>query len=821
MREDWTQALARLAPERRRAMEFLWEHLPQSDLDGYPFGLFLAFADHALRLRREAPWCAALEPELFDYYVLFPRVNDEDLSRHRALFYDALWPRIQALPTVEDKVLEVNRWCHEQAAYQAQDSRTASPLTVFRSGSGRCGEESGFLVAALRSVGIPARQVYVPRWAHCDDNHAWVEALCGGQWRFLGSCEPEPVLDRGWFNTPASRAMLVVSRIFGRGESPLHGEYLGQVKGVCWYNQTPRYARTRRYTFRALVGDAPAAGAAFQLQLLNEASFCTIVTLKADKNGEAQAELGLGSLHVLAVRDGLRAEGDCAGGSLTLRLLPSAAGDAPWTDFDVCAPEAAPVNPAVLDAAQRAARAAVLREGSALREARLAAFRQPGGENPERERLLQQARGNRAQIAAFLGRDGDPRREALLRTLPEKDLRDAQAEILEDHLQNAAPQGTLPEEIYRQYVLCPRVELERLTPWRSALRAALPPDGTDPAALWEQLCRRIRTDAVRNYGNLVWTPAEALRAGRCDARSLRILYVALLRTMGIPARLRPLDGVPEFWREGAFHAIVAEAAPEEPSGTLRLTCAGGTTPLYGQNWTLARQTAEGWQALTLPAEDWKNGAWEVPLPAGRYRLVTSVRLPNGNQFAAKRELTLRAGEAADSTLRLRAYALEDMLRSQPLAPVPAVTLDGAAVPDVCRRAARPALLFWLEEGREPTEHVLGELAAAQPVLEALPVQVVFLLRGRESLRQPTLAGVLARWPGIMVLLDEWDYDLESVARQLTCDPSTPPLAVACDAAGRAVYGISGYHVGAVELLTRVAAFLCGPAAHTDTKEETQ
>lgn len=59
------------------------------------------------------------------------------------------------------------------------------------------GEESTFLVAALRSVGIPARQVYTPRWAHTDDNHAWVEAWADGKWYFLGACEPEPVLISG------------------------------------------------------------------------------------------------------------------------------------------------------------------------------------------------------------------------------------------------------------------------------------------------------------------------------------------------------------------------------------------------------------------------------------------------------------------------------------------------------------------------------------------------------------------------------------------------------------------------------------------------
>ena len=72
----------------------------------------------------------------------------------------------------------------------------------------------------------------------------------------------------------------------------------------------------------------------------------------------------------------------------------------------------------------------------------------------------------------------------------------------------------------------------------------------------------------------------------------------------------------------------------------------------------------------------------------------------------------------------------------------------------------------------------------------------------------TLAGVLAKWPGLRVLEDDWAFDLETVARHLTCDPDRPPLAVACNGKGQAVYGVSGYHVGSVELLTRIAAHLC-------------
>lgn len=71
------------------------------------------------------------------------------------------------------------------------------------------------MVSVLRACYIPARQVYTPRWAHTDDNHAWVEAWVDDKWCFLGACEPEPVLNLGWFNEASSRAMLVHAKAFG------------------------------------------------------------------------------------------------------------------------------------------------------------------------------------------------------------------------------------------------------------------------------------------------------------------------------------------------------------------------------------------------------------------------------------------------------------------------------------------------------------------------------------------------------------------------------------------------------------------------------
>ena len=156
---------------------------------------------------------------IFRHFVLPVRANNENLDTSRVAFYRELKPRVEGM-NMKDAILEVNHWCHEKLTYKPSDARTLSPLSSMRSSLGRCGEESTFAVAALRAVGIPARQVYTPRWAHTDDNHAWVEAWADGDWYFLGACEPEPVLNLGWFNSPASRGLLMHTRVFGNYDGP-------------------------------------------------------------------------------------------------------------------------------------------------------------------------------------------------------------------------------------------------------------------------------------------------------------------------------------------------------------------------------------------------------------------------------------------------------------------------------------------------------------------------------------------------------------------------------------------------------------------------
>ena len=247
---------SRLTDDEKLSMRFLYAYMPLSDLADYEDDFFLANTKLALQTRIDKPWGEEIPADIFLHFILPVRVNNENLDSFRIKYYDEIAARVSNIDNVEEAALEINHWCHEKVIYQSSDSRTSSPIYTILSARGRCGEESTFTVAALRCAGIPARQVYTPRWAHSDDNHAWVEVWVNGEWKYLGACEPEPVLDRGWFTEPARRAMLIHTKTFGAysGNEPTtyNKRYYSEI------NNLSKYAVTKKLTVSVSSGDGAA-----------------------------------------------------------------------------------------------------------------------------------------------------------------------------------------------------------------------------------------------------------------------------------------------------------------------------------------------------------------------------------------------------------------------------------------------------------------------------------------------------------------------------------------------------------------------------------
>lgn len=292
----------KLTNAEQEALQFLYAYMPVADVTDYPTSFFLQNVRTSFEARREMPWGQEIPELLFRHFVLPIRVNNENLDDSRQVFYKELKERVKGM-SMKNAILEVNHWCHERVTYQPSDARTSAPLSTIRSAYGRCGEESTFTVAALRAIGIPARQVYTPRWAHTDDNHAWVEAWADGKWYFLGACEPEAVLNLAWFNAPASRAMLMHTKAFGDYNGP--EEVMLRTSNYTEINLIDNYGSSARIDFSVVdTNGKPVDGARVDFKIYNYAEFCSVVTKYTSSDGKTFLSAGKGDMMVWASKAG-------------------------------------------------------------------------------------------------------------------------------------------------------------------------------------------------------------------------------------------------------------------------------------------------------------------------------------------------------------------------------------------------------------------------------------------------------------------------------------------------------------------------------------
>ena len=645
------------------ALAFLYAYMPLADVVDYSPAFYKMNVDYSLRARDEMPWGEQIPAQLFRHFVLPVRVNNEALDESRMIFYEALKDRVKNL-TLKDAILEVNHWCHEKVVYTPSDMRTSSPLATLKTAYGRCGEESTFLVAALRSVGIPARQVYTPRWAHTDDNHAWVEAWADGKWFFVGACEPEPVLNLGWFNAPASRGLLMHTKVFGRYAGP--EQVITQTANYTEIAVTDTYAPTAAVTVQVVDATGkPVKNARVEFKIFNYAEFYTVADLRADSTGKVQFRAGKGDMLVWATDGKMHGIAKASFGSTPdLKVVldrTSAAQQA--LAFEMVPPPEAPVLPEVTDE-QRAINSRRMAEEDSIRAVYVAGFPDLKkaesqlsalGYGPELAPLIVASRGNSSTLFSFLKEaSGEQRPVAvrLLQLLSQKDLRDISADVLRDHLQQAMPFRLVNGQPnpWFDFILNPRVEFEMLTPYRSALRASVGDAlsaafRSAPVSMVEWCAREIQLSTTYHTERIIQSPHGVWKAKVSDPLSRDIFFVALARSLGIPAwrdavdgRLFYVDFTADSVKGEVKEAVLSpQPAPAQAPGRLILRYQRSPRlddPRYGTHFTLSRYENGTYKLLNFDDSkvSWSNTfAWGgAPLAAGDYMLTTGTRLANGS-----------------------------------------------------------------------------------------------------------------------------------------------------------------------------------------------
>jgi len=810
------------------SLKYLFTHMPISDMENYEPELFLSFAEHAVMLWKKNHNIQNYPEEIFLNYILFYRVNDEEIMACRALFFDQISSYLEnrskrkddnisvLQDPMEKKALDINWWCAENVTYHVTDGRTRAAKSIYQSGFGRCGEESVFTVNALRSMGVPARQVYVPKWAHCDDNHAWVEVYVGGKWHFIGACEPEPVLDKGWFETAASRAMMVHSRWFDTS-APANEKIAGRDGMVTMLNQLSRYARTGQLTVKVLDEDEqPVSKAKVYCNVLNYSEFKPIAVIETNQNGDAELLTGAGHLYVEALSKGKNGESRYAAKvidvqkdkEVTLLLQEMPGTNCRNQQFEkniflMKAPAEMDIERVCLSEKQEEEKRAQLEETNRRRE------------------LLHKGMIN-DDIVRFLHIDeieeNKEIRRKLISGLSMKDQTDVTFEVLIDVWNTNIKIGKksafsrenlYPEKIWISGVLHPRIENEILMPHRKRILEFFTEQEKDcfildPRTIWQYLNQHISSRDREEYDNLITTPAACLYSGAGSKKSKDILLVAILRTLGIPAELNPVNKEPEYYKNGTFVSVKKVNGNKNADLVVQSEETGkNIVSKYFEKWTISRWMDEGYQTLDLSDYHVNKECMEIQLEPGGYRIIASYRYPNGNQEGIVYRFYLGEKEKKDITLNGKKLEVSDFQEHSEFSGIPfAAVFEEQGMANKIFQSGRHVLI-WLECGREPTQHLIHEILEKRKEYEKYAEKFCVMVRNEKDLYDPLMKQLVTEIPGMKILIDANFDKADYAGKKIKMEYLNFPMIMIADNKGKIFYTNSGYNVGIGELLLQI------------------
>ncbi len=823
-----------LTGNERDALMFLYSYMPIGDLTDYEGTFYLENVRTTLEARERMPWGKKIPPDIFRHFVLPVRVNNENMDESRMVFYKELKDRVSHLSLYE-AVLEVNHWCHEKVTYAPSDSRTSSPLSSVKSAYGRCGEESTLTVAALRSVGIPARQVYTPRWAHTDDNHAWVEAWVDGKWYFLGACEPEPVLNMGWFNGPAYRGMLMHTKVFGSYEGP--EEIMERTPVYTEINVTSNYAPTAEVTLTVkdengmIIPDADV-----EFKIYNYAGFYTVARKKTNPDGVCKLSAGKGDMIAWVTQEGkIGFEKISFNQDKQVEVMIRNRAEALInTKIDIVPPVdgAIPVSVTEEQIAENAKR---LQEEDRIRttymetfqtEEQVRKFAKELNADPEPLLpLVMGSRGNHEPIKQFLREAGPEKRGeaiALLQVISAKDLRDTHDKAtLEDHLYYSLH----PEHaLYYAYIMNPRVSNELITPYKAFFREKFDTElaeqaGKDPELLVKWIQKEIRLRDELNPQQIPVMPKGVWKARVADTHSRNIFFVSLARSLGIPARMEPVTQKVQYYTDAWIDVnFETEKPADNRQGKVIATYTPVSAlpdPKYYNHFTISKVLPDGeLQTLNFRAgtnvdmglgNTW-SGILKQPfsLDEGDYMLVTGTRLANGGVLGDVRFFHIEAGKTTSIDLVMRESEDEIKVIGNLDAEALYLAETGEAKSILSTTGRGYFIVGILGPKQEPTSHAMRDISAVKDELEAWGRSIILLFRDKEELNtfDTNEFGTL---PSVITYgIDPDQQILQMIAAGANLpQTNTLPVFVIADTFGRIVFVSQGYTIGLGEQMMKI------------------
>ncbi len=807
----------KLSLQEKEALQFLFAYMPLSDLADYNGDFYLQNVRASFAARDTFSWGKHIPEDIFRHFVLPVRVNNENLDSARIEFFAELKDRIKTM-TLKEAILEVNHWCHEKVTYKGTDSRTSSPLATIKTAYGRCGEESTFTVSAMRAACIPARQCYTPRWAHSDDNHAWVEVWVDGKWHYLGACEPEPDLDLGWFSGPSKRTMLVNTNVFGDYTGA--EDVLLKDPRFTRINILPNYTKTKRIFVKVTGEDKkPADSAIVEFQLYNYAEFYPLTRTFTGKDGLCSFLTGYGDLIIWSAKGDRFAYRKITVKDMdTLHLVLSLKPGREYAeDIDLVPPPEVKAESKVSDSARAENTRRFTFEDQirgnyektfidSTKSRRLAEVLKV---NPDSLwNFLKGSRGNYREIIDFISSVPEEKKGwifPLLGAISEKDLHDIPPGVLFDAI-NAIP-AVVPSDydrmIYTSYVLNPRVDNELLKPYKSVIRDAFDQSFIDkcrkvPLELVSWIRQNLKIDAKANYAKVPITPCGVYELKVADEHSRDIFFVAACRSFGIGSRLEPSTLLPQYYHQGKWIDIRFDPEEIQPGSRAILIIDKDpqkkeTVPEYYSHFTIERFSDGFYKSLNYENDSsLKTLPCRLEVMPGAYMMVTGHRIEGGTVLSRLTFFNLESGKEK---------RMQIILREKPiLSSVPDIVVNPSDL--ILKITGKPVLpgksgtiIAWLEPEKEPSRHFIADLILKKNDFSKWNGRILLLFKTEreKKLFVEKNTGEIPKTCSAMVIPDG---SLPVFMKMMKYQTSIElPVVTYVDQSGKIRYFSSGYRIG--------------------------
>jgi hypothetical protein len=276
--------------------------------------------------------------------------------------------------------------------------------------------------------------------------------------------------------------------------------------------------------------------------------------------------------------------------------------------------------------------------------------------------------------------------------------------------------------------------------------------------------------------------------------------VAICRSLGIPSRLEPGRNIPQYYSDKKWNDVYfsGQDQPDQNKGYLKLTSSDTRpVPEYYIHFTLARFENGRYNTLEY---DWNRKITdfkeEIPLPPGKYMLVTGNRLNERKILSRISFFELSASEHKTLEVSVR----KGISETEPSGLIDIdkfSELTGIANLSQSCKKHNGLVIIWLEPEIEPSKHIFNDLPLLKAELDAWGGKFLFLT---DTLF--TGAG-LRGLPANTTFASDKNMDyLKKFVRFNSPVEISSPVVVVSDGDGNIVFSSMGYRIGIGEQILK-------------------